>query len=140
MSKRISWINYVDSHGNFEMPNYLYRLLMNLMKTSLDFGTMLSNDPAKLRAYKEQSKNIFKKSWLDLAQALDTFGVIEPCGCPHNEYCSVCAGSRYRLNRILNSDEIKEISVAIAPDQDPDLADRLQKGLEKALKETAELL
>lgn len=134
-TKQISWTNYVDSQGNFELPFYLYRLLMNQMKTSLDFGTMLSNDPAKLRAFKEQIKKSFKRDWLDLAEALESFGIINPCGCVESEYCRVCGGSRYRLNEIMSPDAVREISVVLAPDRDDDLQDKLTKGLQRALSE-----
>jgi hypothetical protein len=108
---------------------------MNQMKTALDFGTMLSNDPAKLRAFKEQIKKSFKKDWLDLAEALESFGIITPCGCADSVYCKVCGGSRYRLSEVMSPDAVREISVVLSPDRDDNLQEKLTKGLEKALRE-----
>lgn len=136
MNNGISWINYVNSEGDFELPNYLFRTLMDLMKSSLDLGTMLSTDPAKLRAFKEQTKITFKKRWIDVAQALEAFDIIVPCGCPMSQYCRNCGGSRYRLNYALSPDQMREISVVIAPDKDPEMEQKLQEGLQKALSET----
>lgn len=133
--RNIDWRSYVDGDGNFELPSYLYRLINDLMKQSLDMGTLLSNDPAKLRAFKEQTKNIFKKRWLDVAQALEAFDIIVPCGCPIQEYCRECGGSRYRLNSALTPDKMREIALVVGPGDNPELAEKLQKGLQKALEE-----
>lgn len=137
MSRSIDWRSYVDGDGNFEMPNYLFRLIMDLMKQSLDMGTLLSSDPAKLRAFKEQTKNIFKKRWLDVAQALEAFDIIVPCGCPIQDYCRECGGSRYRLNSALTPDQLREIAVVIGPENNPELAKKLEVGLQKALEEVS---
>jgi hypothetical protein len=131
----LNWKNYVNEHGDFELPLYLYRVINSLMKSSLDMGTLLSEDKAKLRAYKEQTKNLFKKRWLEVAQSLESFDLIIPCGCEQNEYCKVCGGSRYILNSALSSDQLKEVAVVVGAEQDAELADKLHKGLVKALKE-----
>ena len=55
------WKNYIDLNGNFELPNFLYKTINELMKQALDMGTLLSDDQYKLRAYKEQTKKLFKK-------------------------------------------------------------------------------
>lgn len=135
MTRSIDWRSYVNDDGDFELPNYLFRLINDLMKQSLDMGTLLSNDPAKLRAFKEQTKNIFKKRWLEVAQALESFDIIVPCGCPIQEYCRDCGGSRYKLNSALSPDEMREIAVIVGPGQDPELAKKLEVGLAKALEE-----
>ena len=54
------WKNFININGDFELPNFLYRTINDLMKQALDMGTLLSDDPYKLRAYKEQTKKLFK--------------------------------------------------------------------------------
>lgn len=135
MSRHLNWATYVNEDGDFELPRYLFRLIMGLMKQSLDMGTLLSDRPEKLRAYKEQTKVLFKQRWLELAQALEAFDIIVPCGCPIQDYCRVCGGSRYILNEALSPDQIREISMVVGPDEDGDLAARLDAGLRKALEE-----
>lgn len=140
MPRNIDWRTYVDDNGDFELAGYLYRVILDLMKTSLDMGTLLSTDQARLRAYKESVKGIFKNRWLEVAQALEAFDIIIPCGCPANDYCKVCGGSRYRLNAALSPDELREIALFEAPGSDPKLKDKLEDGLRKALKETGHAL
>lgn len=130
-----TWEDYIDENGDFNLALYLYKTINYLMKSSLDFGTMLSTDHARLRAYKEQTKAVFKGKWMEVAQALEAYDIIVPCGCPSTEYCTVCGGARYRLNTVLMADQLREISMVTNPD-DPKLASRLQEGLEKALEET----
>lgn len=139
MSRSFDWKNYLTPNGDFELPNYLYRVLSDLMKVSLDYGTMLSTDPAKLRAFKEQTKSVFKKRWLDVAQALEAFEIIVPCGCPMQEYCRACGGSRYRLNTALSPDQMREISVVLGDGDNTGLQMKLELGLQKALREVEEI-
>lgn len=139
MPRNIDWRTYVDNNGDFELAAYLYKVISDLMKTSLDMGTLLSTDQTRLRAYKESVKGIFKNRWLEVAQALEAFDIIVPCGCPANEYCKVCGGSRYRLNSALSPDEMREIAVVMSPDGDAELHNKLQAGMQKALQETASL-
>lgn len=136
MPRNIDWRTYVDENGDFELAAYLYRVISDLMKASLDMGVLLSTDPVRVRAFKEQTKNIFKNRWFEVAQALEAFDIIVPCGCPQNEYCKVCGGSRYRLNSALTPDELREIAMYQAPEADPKLEGKLKAGLRKALKET----
>jgi hypothetical protein len=91
MSRSLDWRNYVNEFGDFELPNYLYQINKELMKQSLDLGTLLSDDKAKLRAYKEQIKSVFKRRWMELAQALEFFDIIVPCRCSLDEFCEECA-------------------------------------------------
>jgi len=138
MGRALDWRTYVDEHGDFELATYLYRVILSLMKHSLDMGTLLSTDPVRLRAYKEQTKSIFKSQWLEVAQALESFDIIVPCGCSPDEYCKICGGSRYRLNSALSPDELREISMVVSDDGDPELARKLQEGLTRALREYQE--
>lgn len=128
----IDWRNYVDHNGDFELASYIFRVINDLMKQSLDMGTLLSNDPAKLRAFKDQTKSIFKKRWLEVAQALESFDIIVPCGCPSNEYCKICGGSRYRLNAALSPDVMKEIALVTAPGTNGEVMRKLEEGRMKA--------
>lgn len=140
MPRNIDWRTYVDNNGDFELAAYLYKVISDLMKSSLDYGTLLSTDQTRLRAYKESVKGTFKGRWLEVAQALEAFDIIVPCGCPANEYCKVCGGSRYRLNSALSPDELREIALFEAPGSDPKMREKLEDGLMKALKETGRAL
>lgn len=135
MTRGLDWRQYVNEEGDFELPAYLYKCINDLMKASLDMGTLLSTDQARLRAFKEQTKSVFKNRWLEVAQALEAFEIIVPCGCPSNEYCRICGGARYRLNGALSPDELREISIVVAPGNNGKIAAQLEEGLHKALKE-----
>jgi len=63
------WKKYIDSNGDFQLANFLYKSVNELMKHSLDMGTLLSSDPQKLRAYKEQTKNYLNQNGLILHRA-----------------------------------------------------------------------
>jgi hypothetical protein len=135
MSRSLDWRNYVNEFGDFELPNYLYQINKELMKQSLDLGTLLSDDKAKLRAYKEQIKSVFKRRWMELAQALEFFDIIVPCRCSLDEFCEECGGSRYILNAVLSPEQMREVGIVFSADADAELAMKLQAGLTKALKE-----
>lgn len=131
--KATNWREYIDESGDFELAQYLYTCILDLMKNALDMGTLLSTDPVRLRAFKEQIKSIFKSRWLEVAQALEYFDIIVPCGCS-TEYCKICGGSRYRLNTALSPDELREIAVVVG-DADPKIQAMLEEGLARALEE-----
>lgn len=136
------WKKYVDVNGDFQLANFLYRSINDLMKHSLDMGTLLSNDPQKLRAYKEQTKKLFKSKWLEIAQSLETFDIIEKCICyssVEEVYCDICKGSRYKLTSYLTSDEIREVGVFYNVARNAELADLIQKKLMKGLDEMFEV-
>lgn len=136
MTKPLDWRQYINEEGDFELASYLYKVVLHLMKHSLDMGTLLSTDSARLRAYKEQTKSAFKSQWLEIAQALESFDIIVPCICDPEEYCKICSGSRYRLNSALSPDQMREISLVLGgEDVDPALARKLDEGLSKALNE-----
>jgi len=135
------WKNYINQNGDFELPNFLYRTVNDLMKQSLDMGTLLSEDQYKLRAYKEQTKKLFRNKWFDLAEALEYFGIIEKCACsPVNNsgkeiYCDICKGARYVMNSALSPNEMREISMFVGAAQGVQVQEKLQKGLMKLLEE-----
>jgi hypothetical protein len=130
------WEKYINENGDFEFPKYLHKTITDLMKTTLDLGTLVCADSAKLRAYKERVKSAFKDKWVDIATALESFDIIEPCVCKEDEFCTICGGSRYLLNDALTSDEIRQLSVVFAADNHADLSKKLEQGLLKALNET----
>lgn len=134
MSKSLDWQEHIDEEGNFELARYLYTVNLDLMKNALDMGTLLSTDPVRLRAYKEQIKSYFKNRWMEMAEAMEHFELIVPCGCS-KEYCTICGGARYRLNSALSPDELREIAVVVGDASSPDIQKRLEKGLEEALAE-----
>jgi len=132
------WKKYTDINGDFQLANFLYKSINDLMKHSLDMGTLLSNDSHKLRAYKEQTKKLFKNKWFEIAQSLEFFDIIEKCMCfteTQEVYCDICKGARYKLSSYLNSDEIREVGIFFNAAQNAELAHKLQKSLMKALDE-----
>lgn len=136
------WKKFTDVNGDFQLANFLYKSINDLMKQSLDMGTLLSNDQQKLRAYKEQIKKLFKNKWFELADSLEFFDIIEKCTCFIEErdfYCEVCKGSRYKLSSYLTSDEIREVGIFFNAAQNAELAGKLQKSLMKALDELSEM-
>jgi hypothetical protein len=132
------WKNYIDVNGNFELPNFLYKTINELMKQALDMGTLLSDDQYKLRAYKEQTKKLFKQKWFTIAQSLEFFNLIEQCTCKagyRENYCDICKGARYVITATLSPDEMREIGVFVNAGKDAKIVDRLQKSLIEALNE-----
>jgi len=132
------WKNYIDKNGNFQLANFLYKSINELMKHSLDMGTLLSNDSQKLRAYKEQTKKLFKNKWLTLAEVLEYFDIIEKCVCyneEHEIYCDVCKGSRYKISSYLSADEMREVSTFVNASHSIEFQEKLQKGLRKLIQE-----
>ena len=132
------WKKFIDSNGDFQLANFLYKSINELMKHSLDMGTLLSSDQHKLRAYKEQTKKLFKSKWFDIAQSLEFFNIIEKCTChseQHEQYCDICKGARYRVSSYLTADEVKEVGVFYGAQRNTELAEKLQKGLMKVLDE-----
>lgn len=129
------WREYVNDDGEFALPNYLFRLVNHLMKLSLDMGTLLSDDKAKLRSYKERIKSDYKDAWKQIAEAFEYFDIIVPCGCKSDEFCESCNGSRYNINATLSAAEVREIGLATVADADDEVAKKLRKGLKQALKE-----
>lgn len=135
MSKSLDWKSYVNPQGDFEFPGFLYRVYMDMMKYALDMGTLLSDDQAKLRAYKEQIKKHFKTRWNETAQALEFFDMVVPCSCKNTDYCEICGGSRYILNNAISPDKLREVAVFYGAEASADMAAKLQKGLMRALDE-----
>lgn len=136
------WKKFTDINGDFQLANFLYRNINDLMKHSLDMGTLLSNDQQKLRAYKEQTKKLFKNKWFEIAQALEFFDIIEKCVCyseVQDKYCDICKGARFKLTSYLTSDEINEIGVFYSAAQNADAAEKLYKKLMTALNDLSEV-
>jgi hypothetical protein len=132
------WKNYIDLNGNFELPNFLYKTINELMKQALDMGTLLSDDQYKLRAYKEQTKKLFKSKWFSIAESLEFFGLIEECICKSSyreSYCDYCKGARYVISATLSPDEMREVGVFFNAAQDAQAISRIQKSLIQALNE-----
>ncbi len=89
-------------------------LLNDSMKYALDMGTLLSDDPQKLRAYKEQIKKNSKSNWDKLGAALVNIGIADDCICSRGEYCRVCSGSRFVMSSLVSSTEVIEHVMAIS--------------------------
>lgn len=133
MIRSTDWQKYIDNQGNFEFPKYLYRTISDMMKINLDLGTLVCNDSTKLRAYKERVKYTYKQKWLDIASVLEFFEIIQRCICQDDEFCKVCGGSRYILSETMTPDEIRQISYAFGVNVEEEIAEKLKKGLEKAI-------
>ena len=132
------WKSFTDVNGDFQLANFLYKSINELMKNSLDMGTLLSNDQYKLRAYKEQTKKLFKNKWLNIADALEYFDILEKCVCyvdRSEPYCDVCKGSRYKISSYLSPDQMREVSTLVNAMQDSEIQEKLQKGLMKLLED-----
>lgn len=132
------WKNYTDKNGDFQLANFLYKNINELMKHSLDMGTLLSSDGQKLRAYKEQTKKLFKNKWLNVAEVLEYFDIIEKCVCYSEEqeiYCDICKGSRYKITSYLSADEMREVSTFVNASHNFEIQEKLQKGLRKLIQE-----
>lgn len=136
------WKKFTDVNGNFQLANYIYKIINDLMKNSLDMGTLLSDDPQKLRAYKEQVKKLFKLRWYELAACMEELGVIEKCSCSYDEkesYCEICKGARYKVTKYFSSDEVRDISTFLSPDQNKATALKLQEALMKVLDDLSQM-
>jgi len=131
-----NWETFINESGDFELPNFLYRTINDLMKQSLDMGTLLSNDQHKLRAYKEQTKKMFKARWYEIAKALEFFNIIDPCVCSlydKETYCDICKGARYTISSTLTPDQMKEVGVFINAASGVEIMQKLQKSLSEIL-------
>lgn len=131
-----NWESFINESGDFELPNFLYKTINDLMKQSLDMGTLLSNDQHKLRAYKEQTKKMFKSRWYEIAKALEFFNIIDPCICSLNEkevYCDVCKGARFTISSTLTADEMKEVGLFTNAANNVEIIQKLQKSLNEIL-------
>ncbi len=137
--KNENWNGFIDPNGNFELPAFLYKTINNLMKKSLDYGTLLSEDPAKLRAFKETVKSTFKGKWIEVAQALEFFDIVVRCTCKDTEFCNICGGSRYILNQVVAPDRIREVAFVYGAQESKDLQDKLLIGHRKAMKEVGDI-
>lgn len=123
--------SFADKNGNFQLANFIYRTVNELMKHSLDMGTLLSDDSAKLRAYKEQTKKLFKSKWHDIAEVLEYYSLIEKCSCAafgRETYCEICKGARYIITDFLSADEINEIGTFIKS-SNHEIENKLHKSL-----------
>ena len=129
------WKSYVNENGDLELPFYIHRVIWDLMKFSLDMGQMISSDDKKLRAYKENVKRTFKSKWHEIAEALEEFDIVERCVCADNDYCEVCGGSRFLLSSWIGSDSLSQISLVVGAEDKHNIAEKLQKGLMRALDE-----
>lgn len=129
MSKKIHWKDFVDDHDDFQLSTYVYLLINQMMKNTLDLGTLLSDDPKKLRAFKEQIKKSHKEAWADVAESLESFGLIDRCICRVDEYCEVCKGSRYVPSDVVNADVIALPGATFVATNDSAEAQRVQQKL-----------
>jgi hypothetical protein len=103
-TKKIHWKDFVDERDDFQLSTYMYLLINQIMKNTLDLGTLLSDDPKKLRAFKEQIKKNHKEAWSDVAESLESYGLIDRCTCRVDENCEICKGSRYVPSDVVNAE------------------------------------
>ncbi len=126
-ARKTDWTKFINERGDFQLSTYVYLLINNLMKDSLDLGTLLSDDPKKLRAFKEQIKSGHKNAWNNVADILCQFGIIQKCICEVDKYCDICRGSRFVPTAAVNSEEAVETFTFLAGD---DLDENQQLSLE----------
>lgn len=125
----------INEITSVQLAQFLYQSLDKLMKTTLDLGTLASENPNKLRAYKEQVKRNFKQQWIDIAQVFEAEGIIRPCSCSEKDFCTICKGSRYLMDEAFDPSDSLEIANSPA---EANLKTKLQKGLMKAYREIME--
>jgi predicted Fe-S protein YdhL (DUF1289 family) len=130
------WKVFINENGDFELPNFLYKTITDLMKQTLDMGTLLSSDQAKLRAYKEQTKKAFKSRWYEIAKALEFFNIIDPCICASDDkeiYCDICKGARYIISSTLTPDKMREVGLFTNASTNVEVVEKLQRSLNQIL-------
>lgn len=107
------------------LPGAIYKNINNLMKTMLDYGTLVTDDPAKLRSYKELVKTSFRQKWVEIAEMLELADLVERCGCDESKFCERCKGSRFVSNTFIVPDE--EVAIAFSNDIDEESLMKLKK-------------
>lgn len=129
ISRSLDWGDYVDEDGQVELPNYVYTVILHLMKYTLDLGAIFADgdDDPRLRSFRNRVKSEFKERWYDIAEMLEYMELIVPCGCSFDDFCYSCQGARYLLNKSLSADIVHEISTVVADTDDSELAARLQQ-------------
>lgn len=137
ISRSLDWQDYVDDDDLVELPNYIYTVILHLMKYTLDLGTIFADadDDPRLRSFRSRVKNEFKERWFDIAEMLEYMELIVPCGCSFDDYCRLCQGARYLLNKAFSSEFVHEISTVVVDTEDSDLAARLQQQLAELLSD-----
>lgn len=125
----------ISKINSIQLAQFLYQSLDRLMKTTLDLGTLASENPHKLRAYKEQVKRNFKQQWIDIAQVFEAEGIITPCSCNEKDFCTICKGSRYLMDEAFDPSDSLELANSPA---EANLKTKLQRGLIKAYREMME--
>lgn len=132
MSKKIHWKDFVNQQNDFQLSTYVYLSINQMMKNSLDLGTLLSDDPQKLRAFKEQVKKAHKETWSDIAEAFEFLGIIRRCICNTAEYCEICKGSRYVPTDSVNADVVTTQETFLAAGVDNNRRKAIEESLIKA--------
>lgn len=116
----------------FNIVKFIYMNLNHSMKYALDLGTMVSTDPQKLRAYKEQIKKNARFQWEEIGRALVYLGLADECQCKRGDYCTVCSGSRFVMSSLISSSSYVDRGLVTAAT----LTEEQVKSVEQALKST----
>lgn len=116
---------------SYNLIKFLYTNVNNSMKYALDMGTLLSNDPQKLRAFKEQVKKKSREQWDAIGRVLEGLGLAEKCTfCKKGEFCHHCGGARYVTSVLLDSPTFTESGIAVTATK-PDDIEKMIKHLTK---------
>ena len=121
-------------NDEFNIVKFMYLNINASMKHALDLGTMVSDDPQKLRAYKEQIKKNARKQWDELGRALVYLGLADECICSQGDYCTICSGSRFVMSSLLASDSYVESGMATSITLDEQQAQGVVETLNKYRK------
>ncbi len=102
-----------EEYDEFNIVKYIHNNINNSMKYALDLGTMLSDDPKKLRAFKEQIKKHSRQQWEAIGKALVYLDLAYECICSPGQYCTACSGARYVMSTLIDSDHWVEEGMVI---------------------------
>lgn len=130
------------SFAEVELPKFLYKTIMSVMKEVLDLGTLVCHNAKEERAFKERTKAAHKKAWKEIATVLLDLGIVTPCICRDDEYCEICGGSRYVLDdaTVFSNADTTTIALNMNATGNQDIQAKLEVGLVKALQEYREQL
>lgn len=120
---------YIDEE-EFNIVKFIYMNINQSMKYALDLGTMVSTDPQKLRAFKEQIKKNARFQWEEIGRALVYLGLADECQCKRGDYCTICSGSRFVMSSLISSSSYVDHGLVTAATLNPDQV----KIVEEALK------
>ena len=131
-------MNYkMYAFAEVELPKFLYRTLVSVMKETLDLGTLVCHNAKEERAFKERTKAAHRKAWKEIADMLLDLGIVTSCICRDDEYCEICGGSRYVLddNTFISNADTTTVALNMRANVNDDMQAQLRVGLHRALEQ-----